>query len=246
MRKKFNKHYFNVPLTSGEITLIVGRSAEDALRHSTTFARQFASIENAPTVMLVNCGISERRFNAHTENIPRYRDRDSMPVHKRPPIMSYNSTRGDLISDMGAISGMMCHADAGVLIIIGWEWTSSNYTRRQRLIYFLRELLADGIAIIIYAQTETNPVAGKNDRGGVGRLSALAFAVIEIETVERTAESMPSEKPVFMDAAEEDRIEREIQLMSSNFNNLQGNPTKRYDRYPLNDDEPDEAVLQEH
>jgi hypothetical protein len=157
------KHVLNVPLEHGEISVVLADTAEDMLRHSSQFATEISQL--GVGVMLMNCGLSERRFNEHTKNIPKYKSYEELPKRRVPQLMAFNSTRGDLVGDSYIIDSMSYHAHVSVLIIMGWEWTASSYARKERLMYYLRELIGDKqMAVVVYSQARTRPTAGRPDR----------------------------------------------------------------------------------
>ena len=245
------KHVLNVPFAHGEISVVLADTAEDMMRHSTTFATEVSKL--GVGVMLMNCGLSERRFNEHTRNIPKYKSYEELPRRQKPPVIAFNSTRGDLISDSYIIDSMAFHANIGVVIIMGWEWIASTYARKERLMYYLRELIGDkNIAVIVYSQARTKPVAGRPDRAGIGKLAMLAYGIVSIDSVRETAKVAPSPAPVVMTAEQIQEIEKaEVlepekmkQLVYNKNNELQAKPRANpqpdvpQDKpYPLNDDD---------
>src|SRR6187402_1308994 len=164
---KIPKHILNVPLEHGEISVVLADNAEEMLQHSAKFATDCSNL--GVGVMLVNCGLSERRFNEHTEHIKKYPSCDYLPKKQKPRLIAYNSTEGDLIGDSGTIRAMFLQAKVSVVVIMGWEWTSSSYARKERLLYFIRQLLREHIAVVVYSQAQTNPTPGKPDRAGLGK-----------------------------------------------------------------------------
>ena len=205
----------NVPLRHGEVTIITSDNAMATMQHSSRLAE---SIKNAgsPT-LLINCGMSDKRFKEYF-----YENHDA--AVKNHEIVLYSSIRGDLIGEREAIDQIVVEAGIGVVIIAGWEWTSSSWRRRQRLLFYLRELMEDrDVAIIIYSHTANAPVAGEIDHGGVGKLALLAMFVIELNTVEELEKQVPIAPSVCYRTYEEYlEAERSAQVMLSKINGLQG------------------------
>jgi len=241
------KHILNVPLEHGEISVVLADNAEEMLRHSAKFATDCSNL--GVGVMLVNCGLSERRFNEHTEHIKKYPSCDHLPKKQKPRLIAYNSTEGDLIGDSGTIEAMFYQAKVSVVIIMGWEWTSSTYARKERLLYFMRKLARQGNAVVVYSQARTNPTAGKPDRAGIGKLAMLAYGIVNVQGAIEAAKIAPSPTPIVATTDEMEKVEKNIQLVMNKINELpeksEGNPPPPAVReeqrapaaYPLNDDD---------
>ena len=218
-------HIKSVPVAQGEISVVLSDDAEDMMRHAADVA--LTSQKAGAGVMLINCGMSARRFNTYME--PHKPKRDMYYYHpdagsKETKLVVYDSVIGNLVEDIESVGAMIFHAHVSLVIIMGWEWTSSSSRRKERLLFALRKMVTDRpIAVIIYSQATTNPEAGKADRGGLGRLSQIAIAITkqsEIEKIESVIPRMPltvtkleNGKPVTGESA---------QLDDNKINELQG------------------------
>ena len=142
---------------------------------------------------------------------------------KKNRLVLHSSVRGDLIGEREAIDQIVTETAASVIIIAGWEWTSSSWRRKQRLLFYLRELMEDrDVAIIIYSHTANAPVAGEIDHGGIGKLSLLAMFIIELNTAEELEKQVPQAPAVCYETYEEYlEAERSAQLMINKINGLQ-------------------------
>lgn len=241
------RHILNVPLEMGEVSVVLADNADEMLRHSAKFATDCSAL--GVGVMLINCGLSERRFNEHTEHIKKYRDVDYMPKKKKEYLLAYNSTEGDLVGDSGTIRAMCTQANVSVVIIMGWEWTSSTYARKERLLYFIRQLLREHNAVVVYSQAQTNPTPGKQDRAGLGKLAMLAYGIVNVEGSEEAAKMVPSPIPLVENKGDMEKMDKNIQLVMNKINGLEGKsgenppPPIPYEKpseahtYPLNDDD---------
>ncbi len=209
-----NSYLNNVPITHGEVTVVISSDAESLLKHSCKLANS-ASDAGLGT-LLINCGMSERRFREHL-GYPETKKRAM-------PFISRTSHKGDLIGERVGIDQCIEEAGIRVVIISGWEWTSSSYRRKERLLFYLREIMEEkNVAVIIYSLTTTKPVVGKVDRAGLGKLPTIAMAIV-FDAMSETLESAAPKPPAlvipsvdFMRAAEEG-----AQLLVSKINNLQG------------------------
>src|SRR6185503_15654422 len=115
------------------------------------------------------------------------------------PMSLYSSKRGELGRDTDIFWSAKRDLQAKVLIVCGWEWACKNWYEKNRLIYFLREFAEEsGMAIIIYSQATTDPVVGRIDRGGVGKLASIALSIVRLEeeeTPEEQEEKVPTISP---------------------------------------------------
>ncbi|HEY6171676.1 MAG TPA: hypothetical protein VIX80_05405, partial [Candidatus Kapabacteria bacterium] len=111
-------------------------------------------------------------------------------------------------------------AKVSVVVIMGWEWTSSTYARKERLLYFMRKLAKQGNAVVVYSQARTNPTAGRPDRGGIGKLAMLAYGIVNVQGSIEAAKVAPSPKPVVATRDEMEKVEKNIQLVMNKINGL--------------------------
>jgi hypothetical protein len=110
-----------------------------------------------------------------------------------------------------------------VVIISGWEFTSSGYRRKERLIYAIREMMRDqDVAVIIYSRAETKPTPGKFDRGGIGTLAVLAIAIITASAAEVLEIAVPKPLPMIVSTEDWKKAEESAQLLASKMNDLAG------------------------
>lgn len=235
-----HSHINNVPISQGELTVIVADTADDMLRHSSQLAADTYALGIG--VAVINCGITRTRFNEYTEHITKYTDNSYFAKKQKPRIVGYTCEVGNLINDEFALRSLRYHAMASIVIIVGWEWSSDSYSRKDKLLFMLRKLLDEGTTIIIYTQTRTKPVPGRMDRGGIGKLGTLARSVTSIEAAVASHKSAPAETPVVATEEEMAKVEKEIQSIMNNINGLGDNPQKKLQGRPpnpLNDDKPE-------
>ncbi len=209
-----NTYVNNIPVAHGELSIVMSDNAEKVMKHSSALAKK---IKDAGVgVLLINCGMSNKRFREHAG----YPEEGNPKVH----YLIHTSYRGDLIGERDGIEQLVRECGIRVIIIAGWEWTSNSYRRKEKLIYFLRELMAEkDVAVIVYSQAPTKPVIGKYDRGGVGKLAMLAISIINDETAEVLEKAEPKPPPLVYNGKEElEAMERSAQLLASKINDLQG------------------------
>ena len=221
--------YINhVPIAPGELSVILAESAEDIMRHSCALALKAQSIGMG--TLIINCGMSDRRFKEKSDGIVTDSSAGIPPASCRrdagvtlADIFMRSSTRGNLIGDMELMKGVLGNANIGTVIIAGWEWTSSSWRRKERLLFYLRELMEEcGITVIVYSQATTNPTAGKNDRGGIGKLAMLAVGIVRLEASEDLESVRPKVLPMVIKKDEWEAAERSAQLLVNKMNELQG------------------------
>ena len=215
-------HVNSVPLAHGELSVVLSASTENMLAHSTTLASDIR--KHGVNTLLINCGVSSRRFNEHimpltTTNDWFYKRTDDKEVKLVP----YSSNRGDLIGESDTITQIVSNAGIGVVIIMGWEWVSSSWRRRERLLYFLRELMEEHkVAVIVYSQARTEPTVGVYDRGGIGKLGMMCVAIIKDTTTSELEKVAPRPAPMVVTPKEWAEATRSAQLLASKINGLQG------------------------
>lgn len=211
-----DRAYVNhVPLRNGEVTIVTSESAEASMVHS---CRLGADMQKAgvPTLIL-NCAISDKRFREYFAKNHKW-------SNNNPKLMFKSSSRGNLAADAEDISQIIVEGRIGTIVILGWEWTSSSWRRKQRLLHYMREIMdIYGVAIVVYSHCYNSPKPGHVDKGGLGKLALLAMFVVGIEASEELEESCPKPPPlVYKDLAERQAAERSAQLLMSKINGLEG------------------------
>jgi hypothetical protein len=209
--------------------------ADEIRRHSCSLA---AAVQKAGVgTMLINCGISDQRFreDAPKPDVKIAQDEEGEPeVHfltksEKSHLLIHTSIRGDLVDDMYDFNRLIHECGIGVIILAGWEWASNSWRKKERLLYRLRELMADtDVAIIVYSMNPVMPVAGMLTRGSVGRLSTIAFAVTNIITSEKLEAEAPKPPPIVASKYDMDRAAESAQLLTNKINGLQTTPEEEF------------------
>lgn len=197
----------NIPLHTGEITVLMHQNAETITHHACQSAQVIR--QHNLGVLLLNCAATNLRFNAVAN---KYITDDSRK--RKPHLYTRTMERGNLADEKKYVEDMIDAAGINVLIISGWEWTSSSYRRKQRLLYLLREWAErKNVAIIIYSQARTEPTLGEYDRGGLGWLASIAYAIVKIDAVKQT-EDIPAPPPLIITEEDQAAAERSAQLIA--------------------------------
>lgn len=225
----------NIPIAHREVSVVVSENTETAMRHSCTLAREMHKLELH--TLLVNCGVSPQRFRDYAPKSTTFYRYDAeeegavfTPNKKLPnaksQMLTLDSVRGNLIGQSASIREIIEQCRIQVVIISGWEWTSSSWRRRERLLYFLREIMAElGVAVIVYAQTTTNPTPGENDKGGIGKLASIAFAITDLRGAALSSEIAPSIPPMVLSNQDWFEAERSARLLINKINGIETMPT---------------------
>jgi hypothetical protein len=199
----------NIPIETGEITVLMHEHAETITHHACQTAQVIRQHDLG--VLVINCATSKRRFERTADC---YITKESR--NKRPHLYTVTMERGNLANEKGYIEDMIDGAGVNVIIISGWEWTSSSWRRKERLLYLLREWTErKNVAIVIYSQSRTEPTAGIYDRGGIGKLAMIAFAIQRIDAVEQTR-NIPKPPPLVFNEEDKAAAERGAQLLVDN------------------------------
>ena len=209
----------NIPLRHGEITVVTSDNAVATMQHSSRLAE---SVQKAGvSTLLINCGMSDKRFKEY------FYDNHDQSV-KKPELVLYSSVRGNLIGEREALDQIITEVGIGVIVLAGWEWASSSWRRKERLLFYLRELMEDrDVAIIIYSHVSNSPVAGQIDKGGLGKLSLLAMFIAELDASEEMEKQVPKAPPIVYHNYEEYlAAERSAQLLINKINGLGGQDGK--------------------
>lgn len=183
------------------------------MRHSCELASAIKKV--GVSTLLINCGMSDRRFREHAG----YPEEGNPKAH----YIIRSSIRGDLIGERIEIDQLLSECKIGVIIIAGWEWASASWRRKEKLLFYLREIMAErDVAIIIYSQTATKPIVGKYNRGGVGKVAMLALAIVRDEMSTELEKAVPKPPPLVINSAQEHKAaERSAQLLINKINEIQ-------------------------
>jgi hypothetical protein len=223
-----NTYVNSVPLAHGELTIVMSKNADEIRKHSCSLADSIRKV--GVGTILINCGISEQRFreDAPKPDVKLARAEDGEPElefmnkSEKAHLLLHTSVRGELVDDMEYFNRVIHECQIGVIIIAGWEWASSSWRKKERLLYRLRELMADtDVAVIVYSMNPTVPVAGELTRGSVGRLSTIALAVTNISVSQKIEAIAPKPPPIVTTQAEIEKAERSAQLLANKINEIQ-------------------------
>jgi hypothetical protein len=206
----------NIQIEPGEITVVLSEDANTLARHACHTARKL--LDKNIGVQLVNCGMTTKRFwgHAHEEIGPTY----ITGRYGGRKVNIQTLIRGNMYADRAKLFQIREELHTKVVIINGWEWSSKNWKLKEDLLFHLREITEDeNVAVIIYSQARTNPVRGRFDRGGIGKLAGIALSIVRIE--EDESEVLEEKKePLIISPEDEIEAEKFAQLVANKFNEL--------------------------
>jgi hypothetical protein len=202
----------NVPFLDGELTIVTSDHAEASMRHSSRLANSFRKA--GLNVLVINCGMSDRRFRSH------YYDAYGEDTYTRPMVVLKTSRMGNVIGDREGFDQIIREGKIGVVILVGWEFASSTTRRRNRLFYYLQELMeAFKLPVIVYSQTAGTPIAGM--MGPLGKLGAAAFEIVQIDTSSVLEEAVKKPPVLVWESQDEmQKAEEGVQQLLMNINQL--------------------------
>src|SRR5438105_698041 len=102
---------------------------------------------------------------------------------EKPAIFFETILHGAVADHQALIEEYVQYKNVTTIIINSWELASKSYAYREELLYILQEL-TDGapglreVSVLVYLQKRKQiPEAGKLERGGAGKLAAIAQRV---------------------------------------------------------------------
>jgi hypothetical protein len=215
-------YYHGVAAAAGEISVVMSKDAEQMVRHCASLAAEIQ--RKGIGSMVINCGITERRFNEHFTPIATAGSRNIRPENRKSvPLIRHSTRRGDLVDRADLIREFITSHNVKVVVIMGWEWTSSSYRRSQELLYILRDLAeTHDVSIIVYTQRISKAEPGKYDRSGIGRLGMLAVAVSTVDNTEESSGINETMSEPEMSVEDHYSAKMGVTLLINKINNLQG------------------------
>jgi len=211
----------NIPITHGEVSVIMSDSVTESAKHAASLAKEIQS--HGVNVLVLNCAMSDQRFNYIANPIidggggsagipPASRGKQAAEGAGGTPALRNKKThleirscvRGNVIDERDMIDYVIAECRVRVVILCGWEWTSSSYRRKERLLYYLREIMEEhDVAVLVYSSVRTNPEPGRPDRGGLGRLAELAVYITRLDAAEELKQTVKKPKPIVVSSLAE-------------------------------------------
>jgi hypothetical protein len=213
----------NIKIAQGEVSVVMSDLSADIVRHSCQTAKVLR--DRGVNTLVLNCAVSNKRFRAVADTIVHPKS-----YHGNTNLHIRSVVQGNLVGDRDNIDLITHQRNVMVVIICGWEWTSDCWRRKNKLIFFLRELMEQhDVAVIVYSQAMTNPVAGRYDRGGLGRLAQLAIVIIRLDPSGDPADVLPMPPMMVIDPEDWESAEKCAQLIASQLSSYGGNSEERHE-----------------
>ncbi len=162
--------------TEGEITIYCGENARNTVNESLKLASAIGKSKRKGNILYINTVFTTRKILAAART---YIAPKSSPAEGN--IVFHNISVGELCNSFGTIGERIEEENIKYVIINSWEFANRSYTYKERSIFELKGLLAEaGVTLLIYSQSKLAK-PGKIQRSGLGKLSALADDIIQLE-----------------------------------------------------------------
>jgi hypothetical protein len=179
--------------TEGEITVYCGDHARANVHSSLQQAREIAASSRQGKIMYVNTVFSTRKLleaarrelgDSRTDFSPSVKEGDGRtkvhPTKEIEGIFFKHVIIGDLCKYLGEIREMIEANDIKYLIVNSWDFANRSYGYKEKALFGLMNIANElGISVLIYSQARMRgAVAGEMHRTGLGKLAAVADAII--------------------------------------------------------------------
>lgn len=162
-----------------EITIYCGTNAKTNCEASLRQAEAIARTRKQTKTLYINTFLSTRKIMAAT--------RLAMPKTEAN-ILFENVEIGELANAIWDIKRKIEDQKIKYVIINSWEFAHRSYTYKEQAIFALMGMINSlGITVLVYSQAKPAE-AGKIQRGGLGKLSALANEIVTLEIEENSTE----------------------------------------------------------
>ena len=171
----------NIHFTEGEINIYCGSNAMSNCSASLEQAAAIARSGRSGKTLYINTFLSMRKLMAAARQVP------SLTLDSRGGegnVILRNIGMGTLASDLWNVERLIKEEKITCVIINSWEFAHQSYLYKERAIFELMGLINRlEVSVLVYSQSKFIQ-AGKIQRGGLGKLSALASEVIKLENEE--------------------------------------------------------------
>jgi hypothetical protein len=179
----------------------IGRNILSGIRHGFDISR---SEEYDGNVLYVNTVQTSKQLDESIAQVlgkPAEEPDSPLPPDHRC-IYFLTVHQGELARRKWDILEYIMYKKVKTVIINSWEWASKNFSYREELLFFFQELTEgtpygslEPASVLIYSQMrKVNPEAGMLQRGGLGKLAAMAQRVINIVPQHEKADTAAKEK----------------------------------------------------
>ncbi len=171
----------NLNFTEGEMTIYCGENAMTTVESSLQHASAISASGRRGNILYVNTAFSTRKIMAAS------RANVAEKAHEyQSDIFFQNVPIGELANYISVIHQQIESQKIKYVVINSWEFANKSYSYKEQAIFALMTLLNQlDITLLIYSQSKATP-AGKIQRGGLGKLAALATDIFSLD-VEKEA-----------------------------------------------------------
>jgi hypothetical protein len=182
--------------TEGEITVYCGDHARANVHASLKQAREIAGSSRRANILYVNTVFTTRKLlEAARQELPSP-GASGEGLGEREGIFFQHVIIGDLCKYLDVIRESIEANDIKYLIINSWDFANRSYSYKEKALFGLMNIANEmDVSVLIYSQANMNgAVAGQIHRGGLGKLAALADAIIWSDSDE-ILEEIDNNKP---------------------------------------------------
>jgi hypothetical protein len=171
----------------GEITVYCGDHARANVHGSLKQAREIAGSSRRGNILYVNTVFTTRKLlEAARQELPSPGARhggleaSGEALGEREGLFFQHVIIGDLCKYLDKIREAIEENDIKYLIINSWDFANRSYGYKEKALFGLMSIANEmDVSVLIYSQANMNgAVAGQMHRGGLGKLAALADAII--------------------------------------------------------------------
>lgn len=171
-------NYLN--FAEGEMTIYCGANAKTNCEESLRQATAITQARKQEKTLYINTFLSTRKIMAAA--------RVSMPKPEANIIFE-NIEIGELANAIWNLKRKIEEQKITYVIINSWEFAHRSYSYKEQAIFALMGLINSlGVAVLVYSQAKPAET-GKIQRGGLGKLSALANEIITLEPEKNAVEN---------------------------------------------------------
>ena len=181
----------HVSYSEGELTIYCGENARTNCHESLRQAGAICKQKRKEKILYLNTFFTTRKMKAAIRHI--------LPAGAGASLQFMNVNIGNLANELGRIERKIEAEKIACVIINSWEFAHRSYIYKERALFDLMGIMNSlEVSLLIYSQARVAE-AGKIQRGGLGKLSAIADAIIQLlpeEKEEKELEASPTDKSV--------------------------------------------------
>ncbi len=229
-------------IASQNITLLLGEDTGMNIDASIAHAIELASSQESGNVLYLNTVQTARYMYESARSHGLDPNRSGFctfdPTNGRF-IRMMNVRRGELHKSRAEIENILSEGRIQYVIVNSWEFAAKSSRYREEAVFFLKELISgmeeeyDAVSVLVYGEElKKKTKAEKIDRGGYGKLAALAKKVESI-TIISEFQTMAD---ILAGGEETSIVNRRSSVVEMQEKTAQVVPPTKDDRRPAKDD----------